>query len=289
VRRACIDIGSNTTRLLVAECAEDRLMAVHQARAFTRIGRGLEPDGSISAAKIAEVAEVVSQQLKVARALGAEQVRAVATAAIRHAANGAVLAEAIEQRCGIAVEILSGDAEARLAFLGAARTLGHAPAGELGVVDVGGGSSELVVGTVPDAVRWSASFAVGSGDLADRWFHSDPPSADELAAAQAEVRGVLNGIDVPRPAEAVAVGGSATSLHRLAGPVLGHDAFTRTLGLLTGEPAADIARRFSLDLDRVRLLPAGIVILQAASELFGCTLQIGSGGVREGVLLETRL
>jgi len=286
VRRACIDIGSNTTRLLVAECDGERLVEVHQARAFTRIGRGLVRGGLIPAAKIDEVVDVVSQQLRLASELGVTEVRAVATAAIRHAANGAALTRAIEQRCDLAVEILSGDREARLAFLGAAGTLGHVPSGELGVVDVGGGSSELVVGTAPDAVRWSTSFALGSGDLTERCLRSDPPSGQELSAARAEVDAALTGVEVPHPTEALAVGGSATSLYRLAGPLLDGEAFARSLRLLCGARSSDLAGRFGLDVQRVRLLPAGLVILQTASEMFGCALQIGRGGMREGVLLE---
>ncbi len=287
VRRACIDIGSNTTRLLVAECEGEHLLEVHQERAFTRIGHGLERGGRIPDAKIREVADVVSGQLQLAAELGAADVRAVATAAIRHAANGAALADAIRERCGIPVEILTGDEEARLAFLGAAHTLDHRPAGELGVVDVGGGSSELVVGTAPDRVRWSTSFGFGSADLAYRCLRSDPPTTDELAGARAEVEASLAGVRVPHPSEAVAVGGSATSLSRLAGPTLDSETFARSLRLLSRERVAEVARRFTLDVERVRLLPAALLILQAVSELYDVSLQIGSGGVREGVLLQT--
>jgi exopolyphosphatase/guanosine-5'-triphosphate,3'-diphosphate pyrophosphatase len=286
VRRACIDIGSNTTRLLVAECEAGQLLEVHQERAFTRIGRDLGTAGAIPQAKITEVVRVVSAQLQAARDLGSEQVRGVATAAIRRAANGAELTAAVHQECGLTVQILSGKEEARLAFVGAAQTLEHAPLRPLGVVDVGGGSSELVVGLAPDQVTWSTSFGLGSGDLADRCLRSDPPSQDELAQARSEIARVLSGLEVPRPAEAVAVGGSASSLRRLAGPLLDADAFTRVLRLLATERATEVARRFALDLERVRLLPAGLLILQAASELFGTALQIGRGGVREGVLLE---
>jgi len=287
VRRACIDIGSNTTRLLVAECAGKRLAEIHQERAFTFIARGIKRDGTITAAKIAEVVEVVAGQLRRAHDLGAADVRAVATAGIRRSVNGDALLAAISNACELRVEMLSGEEEARLAFVGAARTLGHVPAGELGVVDVGGGSSELVVGTAPDRVSWCSSFAVGSGDLADACLHSDPPSPPELARARDEIERALEGLDVPRPAEAVAVGGSATSLHRLVGPSLDADAFKRSLWLLANECAADIARRFALDVERVRLLPAGLLILEAASALFGTTLQIARGGLREGVLLES--
>jgi exopolyphosphatase/guanosine-5'-triphosphate,3'-diphosphate pyrophosphatase len=286
VRRGCIDIGSNTTRLLVAECDGEHLLEVHQERAFTSIRKGLRHDGTIAPAKIEEVVEVVSGQLRRARQLGAHDVRAVATAAIRDPPNGAELVDAIRSACGLIVEVLSGEEEARLAFVGAARTLGHVPGGELGVVDVGGGSSELVVGTAPDKVSWSTSFAVGSGDLAERFLHSDPPSPAELSEARAQVAGVLAGLDVPRPIEAVAVGGNATSLRALVGSRLDTDAFARTLRLLASERASEVARRFGLELERVRLLPAALLILQPVSELFGAALQIGRGGIREAVLLE---
>jgi exopolyphosphatase / guanosine-5'-triphosphate,3'-diphosphate pyrophosphatase len=286
VRRACIDIGSNTTRLLVAECDAERLLEIYQDRAFTRLGRGVVDHGTIAPDKISEVVEVVARQLETAGKIGAREVYGVATAAIRRATNGAELLDEIRDACGLVIEVLSGEEEARLAFLGVAGTLGHDPLGSLGVVDVGGGSSELVVGTAPDTIGWSTSFGVGSGDVADHYLRSDPPLAQELAAARAHVAEALEGIDVPRPAEAVAVGGSAASVRRLAGPVLDRDSFARALALLGSEPASEVSRRFALDVERVRLLPAGLLILEAASELFGSPLQIGRGGVREGVLLE---
>jgi exopolyphosphatase / guanosine-5'-triphosphate,3'-diphosphate pyrophosphatase len=286
VRRACIDIGSNTTRLLVAACDRGRLEEVHQVRSFTQLRRGVLAGGRISPEKIAEVVAVVGSQLALARELGAAEVLGVATAAVRRAANGAELIAAVRDACGLEVVILSEQQEARMAFIGAASTLGHLPDGNLGVVDVGGGSSELVVGTAPDEVRWSASFAIGSGDLADRCLRSDPPSEAELRDAHDRVQETLAGVEVLQPAEAVAVGGTATSLRLFAGAVLDSAAFGRSLRLLATERAAVIAARFGLDTERVRLLPAGLLILQGASELLGAPLQIGRGGLREGVLLE---
>jgi exopolyphosphatase/guanosine-5'-triphosphate,3'-diphosphate pyrophosphatase len=256
VRCACIDIGSNTTRLLIADCNGDGLHEVHQRRAFTRIGAAVRADGTIAPAKMAEVAGVVSEQLGIARSYGVTNVLGVATAAIRRAANGAELVGAIADACG------------------------------LRVVDVGGGSSELVVGAAPDRVGWWASFALGSGDLADGFFRSDPPVETEISAARARVADALGGVDVPRPIEALAVGGSATSLATLAGSRLDADAFKRAFALLASEPSSRIAARFSLDLEPVRLLPAGLLILEAASRLFGVPLAVGRGGIREGVLLE---
>jgi exopolyphosphatase/guanosine-5'-triphosphate,3'-diphosphate pyrophosphatase len=287
MRRACIDIGSNTTRLLVADCDSGRLEPVHQERAFTHLSRGRLDDGTITSRKLEEVTGVVVAQLATARELGALDVRGLATAAIRLAPNGADLAAAIRESCGLEVEILTGEQEARLAFAGASRTLDHVPVGELGVVDVGGGSSEMVVGSVPDGVSWSVSFGLGSGDLTENHLHSDPPAAHELEEARTVIDGALGGLEVPRPAEAVAVGGSAASLRRLAGPLLDSEAFARSLGLLGAEPARVVARQFELDIERVRLLPAGLLILQAAAERFAAPLRVGFGGIREGLLLES--
>jgi exopolyphosphatase/guanosine-5'-triphosphate,3'-diphosphate pyrophosphatase len=286
VRCACIDIGSNTTRLLVADCNGGGLCEVHQERVFTRISRGLPVGGRISQDKIGEVAEVVAGQLGVARAMGAADVMALATAAIRRAANGGELSAAVRSACGLEITVLTEQEEARLSFIGAARMLERPPGEALGVVDVGGGSSELIVGRVPNSVDWSASIAVGSGDLADAFLRSDPPSPSELGRAREHVARAFLDVEVPRTRLAVAVGGSATSLRRLAGGLLDETVFSRTLGLLGNTDASEVARRFALDQQRVRLLPAGLLILQAAADQFGAALQIGRGGLREGALLE---
>jgi exopolyphosphatase / guanosine-5'-triphosphate,3'-diphosphate pyrophosphatase len=288
VRAACIDIGSNTTRLLVADRVGAHLIEIHQERAFTRIGVGLSRTGTIGEEKIGEVVAVVRRQLATARGQGAEAIRCIATAAIRRASNRQDLVEAIARGTGLEVEILSGEEEARLAFVGAATLLDDGPMGELGVVDVGGGSSELVVGMAPDTVTWWASVDLGSGALTEHWLRSDPPPAPELAAARAEISAALAGLDPPRPARAVAVGGSATSLCRLAGPVLDAEALDGALALLTSQPAAEVGAHSEIDPRRARLMPAGLLILQAAAELFGTALTVGQGGIREGVLLEGR-
>ena len=286
MRLGCIDIGSNTTRLLVADSDQGRLQWIHQERSFTRLGHELAQRGAIGPAKIAEVVAVVRDQHDSARMHGAADVRAVATEAVRSAANGDELCDAIRRATGLTVEILSAREEARLAFVGVAGTLLETPAGELGVVDVGGGSSELVVGTPPDHVRWWASVPIGSGELAHPRLRADPPTREELAAAREQIAIELGRLDVPRPALAVAVGGSATSLSRLAGGVLDAAALDRTLALLAGVPSNEIGRRFAIDPLRARLLPAGLLILEGVARAFGSPLVIGQGGIREGVLLE---
>jgi exopolyphosphatase/guanosine-5'-triphosphate,3'-diphosphate pyrophosphatase len=283
---ACVDIGSNTTRLLLAECRGGTLRELMTQRVFTRLGRSIRRGGTIPPEKLVEMTGVVEQQVRHARELGAERIAIVATAAVRQARNGAELTGAIEAATGVPAQVLTEEDEARLAFLGASRTLGAPFEGNLGVVDVGGGSTEIAIGSMDGGVIWSQSFRVGSGFLADSYLTSDPPSAHELQAARAHASGVFEGLRTPPITRAVASGGSATSLRRMAGGELSHEALERAIRLLASAPADDIAERFELDPERVRLLPAGVLILEAVGDVLGQPLKIGNGGIREGVVLE---
>ncbi len=283
---AAIDIGSNTTRLLVAEPVDGQLKKVMEQRAYTRIGKAVDGEGRITAEKVGEVGEVVATQVRLAQELGAEEIRAVATAAIRDAKNGETVAEAVAAAAGIPIEILSEQEEGRLSFLGATKTLGHSAEGLIGVVDIGGGSTEVILGTVPDGVQSVRSWPVGSGNLADELISSDPPSAAEIRRARDRIEDIFDGVEIERPAQAVAVGGSATSLRRLVGAVLEYETLERGIRVLCGDPAADVGRRFELDPTRVRILPTGVLLLEKLSDLLGQPLQIGKGGLREGVILD---
>lgn len=286
MRIGCIDIGSNTTRLLVADCDGRSVAAVHQERSFTRVGIELLEHGALGEAKIAEVVAVVVAQVASAHRHGVSEIRAVATEAIRRAANGAELVRAITAATGVAIDVLSGEEEARLAFIGAAATLEAPVDGELGVVDVGGGSSELVVGRPPSEVAWWASIGLGSAALTHIHFGHDPPEPAEIAAARGDIARALAPLNLPRPAFAVAVGGSASSLALLAGAVLDSEALGNALRLLASEPSAEVAIRYAIDPVRARLLPAGLLVLAAVAETFGTALRVGRGGIREAVLLE---
>jgi exopolyphosphatase / guanosine-5'-triphosphate,3'-diphosphate pyrophosphatase len=283
---AAIDIGSNTTRVLVAEPQEGQLRKVMEQRAYTQIGADTKRDGTISAAKIAEVGEVVGTQVRLAQELGAEAIRTVATAAIREAKNRKQAVKEIARVAQVEVEVLSEEEEGRLAFVGATKTLGHPVAGDIGVVDVGGGSCEIVVGTVADGVNWMKSFKIGSGLLTDEFLQQDPPSASEIRKLRDHIDDFFDGVEVPKPDQAVAVGGSATSLRTLVGAVLEYETLERGVRVLAGDPIADVSKRFELDPRRVRILPSGVLLLEKLSELLGQPLQIGKGGLREGVILD---
>ena len=192
----------------------------------------------------------------------------------------------INRVAGVEVEVLSEQEEGRLAFIGATKTLGHPVEGDVGVVDVGGGSSEVVLGRVSDGVREVHSFKIGSGSLADDFLSNDPPSPSELRAVREQIAEFFEGVEFEQPAQAVAVGGSATSLRTLVGAVLEYETLERAIRVLTGDPILEVAKRFELDPRRVRILPTGVLLLEKLSELLGQPLQIGKGGLREGIILD---
>jgi exopolyphosphatase/guanosine-5'-triphosphate,3'-diphosphate pyrophosphatase len=279
---ACIDIGTNTTRVLVADAHAGKLTEVLQRRAFTRMGADA---GRIAASKVAEVAAVVAEQRALAERAGARVVKAVATAALRRAENRDELIAAVREGCGLEIAVLGGGEEARLAFLGATSTLPEPPSGRGAVVDVGGGSTEIAIGTFAGGVGWFASVPVGSAALAAACA-GDPPAAYELVTVRERAAAAFADLDPPAHEWAVAVGGSAASLPRLVGPVLDEAALERAMGRLCSAPAAEVADAMGLAAERVRLLPAGILVLEAAARRLGKPLRIGRGGLREGVLLE---
>jgi exopolyphosphatase / guanosine-5'-triphosphate,3'-diphosphate pyrophosphatase len=281
---ACVDIGTNTTRLLVAERDGARLREVVAVRRFLRLVPG--EDGAIPAAAVDRLGRIVAAHVRLARDHGVRDVRVVGTAAIRRARNRDDLCAAVQRAAGVRVDVLTGEQEAALAFAGALATLTDPPAGAIGVIDVGGGSCELVTGTATGGVSWWTSLPIGSGTLAERHLRSDPPELSELADVRAELDELLADVHPPATELVLAVGGSATTLAAASGGELVPATIARILAVLIAEPAAEAAKRLGLHVERVRLLPVGLLALEAAWGAFGqAPLQIALGGLREGVVL----
>lgn len=281
----CIDIGSNTTRLLVAEVDGGRLREILNRRVFTRIGASVPASGEIPPEKVAETTEVTKALADEARELGASRIGIVGTAAVRHAPNRGELERAVRATTGLRLRVLSGAEEAELSFSGACHVLGRTGC-RLAVVDVGGGSTEIAVGEAYRRPEWSESLAMGSSLLCERHLHSDPPTRDEIDAACAEVDGLLADIEAPAADTAVAVGGTATSLTGLVGEQLTQESLRAGLGTLCTQSAQETARELGLPIERARLLPAGIAVLVGIAAWLDCALQIVRGGLREGTVLE---
>lgn len=274
---AVIDIGTNTTRLLVAEVSGGRLEEVLHRRHFVAPIPGKER----------ALSELVEAEAALARSHGAEEVIVVGTAAVRSLPAVRTLERACERAAG-GLEILSERREAELAFLGA--TAGLMDADEpVAVVDVGGGSTELAVGLPGEAPDWWASRPVGSRKLTDRALFDDPPSAEQVAAARSAAARRFANVE-PRPAEqTLAVGGGAASLRRLCGPRLDRERIDAALATVCGGRAAEVAERTAIAPQRVRLLPAALIVFEAVCDLVPEPLHLTPGGMREGLLLSRGL
>jgi exopolyphosphatase / guanosine-5'-triphosphate,3'-diphosphate pyrophosphatase len=287
-RAACIDIGSNTTRLLVAEPDPQRPGAVVEVaahRTFVRLTTAERRDG-IPPQKAQAIADAVAEQAQAAHDSGIVALRVVATAALRDAPDRDALIARLGASAGVPVEILSGEEEARLAFSGATASLVGEGVGSVLVADVGGGSTELAWGAPGGTPAWWASLPIGSSALAEAHLHGDPPTVAELDAARIEAAAAIAAAGCPVADVAWAVGGSATSLRRLCGAQLTAAAFDDALARTVAKPARRAAFDLGLHVERVRLLPAGLLLLAEVARAAQCPLHVGCGGLREGVVLD---
>jgi exopolyphosphatase/guanosine-5'-triphosphate,3'-diphosphate pyrophosphatase len=292
---AAIDIGTNTIRLLVATpVISDGVMRLQSLLTRTetvRLGFGVEQSGQLAPERLARAVATVEEFRQLAAQYDAAPVLVVATSAVRDAANGAELQEQIAATSGLEVQIVAGRREAELTFMGA--TAGESLAGTLLVADLGGGSLELIVARNGEISK-AESLQIGSGRLTERHVTTDPPDQTAITAVEADARASLAAFasGVPAIARGIIVGGTATSLLVLAPRptetgALTHRRLMAAAVLLTGAPAAALAAETGLDPERVRTLPAGVGIIRALLQAFDLPLaSIGSGGIREGLLLE---
>ena len=216
VRVGAIDMGTNSTRLLVADVEGGHLVEIERLLQITRLGEDVDRDGVLVPQAMERVFETLAGFREVAHARGAIRVLATATSAVRDAANGRDFLAEIERCFGFETLLLSGDEEALLTFRGIAST--RPIEGETLIVDIGGGSTELIVGTAA-GVGFHVSMQMGCVRLSERWLASDPPTADQLAACAADVRAILAANvpdDVRRPGgpprAAIGVAGTVTTI-----------------------------------------------------------------------------
>jgi exopolyphosphatase/guanosine-5'-triphosphate,3'-diphosphate pyrophosphatase len=223
-----------------------------------------------------------------ARSLGAGQIAFVGTQPLRRAADARAVVVAVEGGAGVPLHVLDHEEEGLLTLLGA--TAGRPVRGSLAVVDIGGGSSEVVI-VEPGAVARSVGLAVGGASLTRQLAIGDPPSADEIAALRATAHRLVGGAPAGAPAVMLAVGGTASNLVKVI-PAAGRDrlltrrrlvAAYRTMG---ASPAGDVAARFGIRATRTRILPAGAAILEALLARYGIDRATAvEEGIREGVVL----
>jgi exopolyphosphatase / guanosine-5'-triphosphate,3'-diphosphate pyrophosphatase len=220
---AAIDCGTNTIKLLIGELPD---VVVREMR-IVRLGQGVDATGRLHEDALARVFAAIDEYAALIEEHGATRIRFCATSATRDAANSGVFIEGVRARLGVAPDVLSGAEEARLAFAGAVRNLREQPDVPVLVVDIGGGSTELVLGTSPDVPPLADdSMDIGSVRLHERHLHSDPPTRAELDACVRNVDRHLDDCPVD-PATAATVVGVAGTITTLAAGVLGLPAYSR--------------------------------------------------------------
>ncbi len=295
--RAAIDIGSNTIHLVVARCTPHDLEIVEDQQELVRIGESVTVTGEISQEKIKTAIATLKRYKALARKHKASPILVVATEAIRQASNSADFLEQVFSKTKLSVDLISGTAEAVLTFFGSTYEVykePHPPA-QIGVMDLGGGSLELVTARNMH-ITWRTSLPVGSGWLHDRYLSSDPPTHDEVTVAETFLQTYFRGLQLKNhPPVLIVTGGSANSILFLAHNAFKLDAnqtritqqdLIRCQGLLISLPAEEIAQRFEQPLARARILLAGALIIQTVmSRLRINEIRVSSHGIREGVLL----
>ncbi len=281
---AVIDVGSNTIRLLVAAHSRQGLAVVARGKKVVGLGADIEQNGAVSPKKLREAAECLTDFAQTARVSAAALVEVVIASPGRQAENADQLVHMLSRAAGAPARVLSREEEGRLAFEGALAYVN--PPGTVAVCDVGGGSGQVAVGTVSGGPAWVRSVDLGSLRLSARVPSSDPPTKEEISVMRAQAEKAFARLTPPLPMTAIAVGGTARAAKKLVGRVLGPDELREALALLRKLPAKEIAHGHDLEVWRVRALPAGIAILLEIQRALAVPLEVGRGGLREGLALE---
>jgi exopolyphosphatase/guanosine-5'-triphosphate,3'-diphosphate pyrophosphatase len=272
-----LDVGSNTTRLLIAAVEQGEVVPIDKEKVRLSLGEEIERYGRVSDVHVQAAAKAVRKLAKIARRHGVESLDVFLTAPGRQSANAAELVAALTRAASVPVRVLSTDEEGRLAYGGAVATAPIELPKTIAVCDVGGASTEIAVGSPRSAPNWLESVDLGSVRLTTR--------VDSVEAARAEVAAAFAHVDPPAIEAALAVGGSARAARRLVGAWLGEDELAAALRLVEEESPREISRRFSVDRARARILPAGIVLLAEVQRKLGVPLHVCDGGIREGAVL----
>jgi exopolyphosphatase/guanosine-5'-triphosphate,3'-diphosphate pyrophosphatase len=300
MRVAAIDVGTNSVRLFVADARDGSPRPIDRDLVLTRLGEGVDRDRRLGAEPMRRTVDAIAGYHDRAKQAGAERVRIAATSAVRDAANRSEFLALVQESTGVRPEILSGEQEARLSFLGATSELDPG-AGPVLVLDIGGGSTEFVVGT-DDVDAW-VSLDVGSVRLTERHVRSDPPAAGELDAVRADAR---RSVGEARSA----VGSSARRLIGLAGTTttlaaialdlqgydraaihhasLGRERVDEIAGMLAAMTTAERRELPAMPPGREDVIVAGAGILIAVMEGFGfAEVIVSEADILDGLILDS--
>jgi exopolyphosphatase / guanosine-5'-triphosphate,3'-diphosphate pyrophosphatase len=303
VRVAVVDIGTNTTRLLVCDVRDGRVTELERRTEITRLGEGVDAAGRLADAAKDRVRGALGGFRELIDRHGAERTVAVATSAMRDAEDGDAFRDQLGERYRLDARTITGSEEARLTFLGATSDLLE-PDGAALVLDIGGGSTEFVVGRAGEAPDFDVSTRAGSVRQTERHLVGDPPSPESLHALAEEVRQIVEN-DVPAEVRSevetgIAVAGTATSLvaisqelepydpSRVHGFRLERGEAERILALLAALPLDQRRETAGLHPDRAPTIVAGAVILVEAMRGFGLdSIRVSEADLLHGAALDS--
>jgi exopolyphosphatase / guanosine-5'-triphosphate,3'-diphosphate pyrophosphatase len=299
-RVAVIDVGSNSTRLLIAD-VDGSVSVIERQSRVTRLGRGVDLSGQLADEAIEAACAAIADYVEICRESGAEQIAAIATSAVRDASNGDAFVAELRERFGLSARVLDGEEEARLTYRGA--TAEHIPSTPTLVIDIGGGSTEMIVGNGTE-IAFHTSLQAGVVRHTERHIAADPPTAVELEELAGDVRTLIADALVDdlhtRASAGIAVAGTPTSLAavelglepydpaRVHGHVLSLETIQRLLSRFASAPLDERIAIPGLHPDRAPTIIAGCVILIEAMRAFGLDrIQVSEHDILYGMALET--
>lgn len=294
---AAVDCGTNSVRLLVSRLSDGHLLEVDRRLHLTRLGQGVDATGRFHPDALARTLDAMADFGAELDRLGVRHRRVVATSAARDAANSAEFFSGVRSRLGVEAEIITGDEEARLSFAGAVTALPELPQPVL-IMDIGGGSTELVLGR-DDEPESAVSLDIGSVRLRERFLHADPPTTAEVAAATQHIDGLLadSRIDFTRVAAWVGVGGTVTSLSALAqrldvydrarvhASVLAGDVIHALAEQLLAMPVTEVVALPTMVAGRADVICAGALICARVAARLPLELVVSEADILDGLVL----
>jgi exopolyphosphatase/guanosine-5'-triphosphate,3'-diphosphate pyrophosphatase len=285
-RHSVIDVGSNTIHLLVGEVDGNAVLPVTGEKVSARLGSGVERTEKIEARRLEVAANAIALFARIAALNGVAEPVILATSAVRDAENGSELTERVRELTGLKMRLISGEEEAVLGFRGAVSAIGPSRGGPVLVVDLGGGSAQLIVGLASSGPIMQVSLPLGSNRTTERFVENDPAKKKELRALDGHVKGMMPGWGLSQRVSVVAVGGSARAMLKITRDSLTVERLRRLALEVAEYPSAVLAREHGLSPERARVMPAAITTLAAILEHFGKDgLTVARGGLREGALL----
>jgi exopolyphosphatase/guanosine-5'-triphosphate,3'-diphosphate pyrophosphatase len=245
MRVGVVDCGTNSIRLLIADIEGNNFREITRQMQVVRLGQGVDETNQFHPDALERTFAAVDLYAAEIARRGVEKIRFCATSATRDATNRNIFIDGVKERLGIEPEVISGDEEARLSFAGATREFDRSD-GPFLVVDIGGGSTEFVLGS--DSVDSAISVNIGCVRMSERHFHSDPPTADEIAIARSDIQNAIDiasaSVDIKSAKTLVCVAGTATTVAAAALNLPEYDRYTIHLSRISADQVHAVSNRF---------------------------------------------